>query len=441
MSSTSARLYTDELLDPISPELPAGSDLRWTPEWDRIREARRADDDLDTGKWEKRERKTSDWSLVQELCTDMLRQRSKDLQLALWLTEADISLRGFNGLYDGLRLTRELLVRYWDKGLYPLIEDGAEDRAGPFEWLNHKLVGSILRIPITVRNDQGQDFSLIDLKDAQRVGSEADWQTKDGETDSRKKKAYEQAIADGHISMEMFAAAVKASSRAEYERFAADFYTTHEEFKALEKVVDEKFGDVAPNLAACRTAFKEIHQAVSDALEQKRRAEAGPQPAVPAPLDPVAAESVAVPAAKAQSAPAVATLTPLTGAPELRGSWSQAEQLIRSGQTDNGLLEMTRLAAAETSGRDRFQRKLLLAEACLAGKRDRLARSILEELAEQIDRLQLEAWESSQLISNVWARLCRLYKQSADSSDHARAAKLYERLCRLDPWQALGCNE
>ena len=83
----------------------------------------------------------------------------------------------------------------------------------------------------------------------------------------------------------------------------------------------------------------------------------------------------------------------------------------------------------------------MLAEACLANKRDRLARSILEELAEQIDKLQLESWESSELISRVWTRLYQLYKQAGDSSDLDRAEKLYQRLCRLDPWQALACNE
>src|SRR5262249_21020475 len=114
-TATSARLYTDDLLDPIAPDQPAGTDMRWTPEWDRIREARRADDDLQSGKWAKRERKVADWGLVQDLCMTMLRQRSKDLQLALWLTEANIKLRGFAGLTDGLRVTRELMVRYWDK--------------------------------------------------------------------------------------------------------------------------------------------------------------------------------------------------------------------------------------------------------------------------------------------------------------------------------------
>lgn len=102
---------------------------------------------------------------------------------------------------------------------------------------------------------------------------------------------------------------------------------------------------------------------------------------------------------------------------------------------------MTRLAASETNGRNRFQRKFLLAEVCLATRRERLARLILEELAEQIDKFQLEFWESSELIGGVWTKLYRLYKLGAESSDLERANKLYERLCRLDPWQALGCSE
>jgi hypothetical protein len=40
----------------------------------------------------------------------------------------------------------------------------------------------------------------------------------------------------------------------------------------------------------------------------------------------------------------------------------------------------------------------------------------------------------------VCTRLYRIYKGSA-SPELDRATKLYERLCRLDPWQALGCNE
>ena len=74
------------------------------------------------------------------------------------------------------------------------------------------------------------------------------------------------------------------------------------------------------------------------------------------------------------------------------GSWHEAEMMIRSGQVDKGLGEMTRLAASETCGRNRFQRKLLLAEICLGSNRDRLARASLEALAEQSEKVQLALW-------------------------------------------------
>jgi type VI secretion system protein ImpA len=438
-----ASLDNDNLLDPISPDRPAGSDLRWTSDWDRIKEARRADDSLDSGKWAKKERKAADWRLAKELAAAMLRDRSKDLQLALWLTEANIKLHGFPGLRDGLRITRELMVRYWDKGLYPAIEDGPEDRAGPFEWLSNKLVDAMTAIPITVRSDGGTDYNFVDWQDARRVGSEANCRTADGETDDKKKRDYDQALADGHVSMEMFERAVKETKRADYEELNSDFEQTYNEFKALEKVVDEKFGDMAPNLSTCRTALSEMKQAIADVLEKKRLAE--PDSLATANLPPGTGSPEPVHRPDAAD-PVVLRFPPsLPSSQEsqvpLGGSWPEAEMLIRSGQVEKGLAEMTRLAASETTGRNRFQRKLLLAEVCLTTRRERLARSILEELAEQIDKFQLEVWESSELIGRVWTKLYRLYRLGAESSDLERADKLYERLCRLDPWQALSCTE
>ncbi|MGH9694156.1 MAG: type VI secretion system ImpA family N-terminal domain-containing protein, partial [Bryobacteraceae bacterium] len=64
-----AALVIDTFLDPIPSEPPCGKDLRWTAEWDRIKEARRADDGLDAGKWAKKERKAANWRLVEEIAT------------------------------------------------------------------------------------------------------------------------------------------------------------------------------------------------------------------------------------------------------------------------------------------------------------------------------------------------------------------------------------
>ncbi len=430
------QLYADDLLNPISADQPAGADLRWTPEWDRITAARRADDPLDSGKWAKKERKVADWRLTLELATSLLTERSKDLQLALWLTEANIKLHGFPGLRDGLKIARELMVRYWDQGLYPKLEDGPEDRGGPFEWLNDKLVDSIAAIAITARTSHGVEYGLVDLQDARRVGWEANCKTADGEVDDNKKKAYDHALAEGHVSMEMFERAVKETRRAPYEELNSDVVQACEEFAALEKVIDEKFGDAAPSLSACRTVLSEIKQSVSDILDRLRLAEPdAPEEGEDAGGDP--GDSAKPPIQRFRLSPPNLQESELS----IGSAWRDAEILVRSGDVEKGLGEMMRLAAGETSGRNRFQRKLLLAEVCLASKRELLAQSILEELAEQIDKLQLESWESSQVIGSVWTKLHRLYKQGNDPADLERARQLYQGLCRLDPWQALSCGE
>jgi type VI secretion system protein ImpA len=442
MDTTS--VVIDDLLDPVSADQPAGADLRWTAEWDRIKEARRADDGLVPGNWAKKESKAADWRLVLELALPVLRERSKDLQVAMWVAEANLKLRGFPGLREGLRLTRELLARYWDKGLYPPLEDGPQDRAGPLQWLNGKLVDSIVTVPITARADQGQDYSLLDLKDARDIGSESNWKTEDGIVDEKKKKAFEAAIAHGHISMDMFRRAVKETKRADYEKFYAEFQECYDEFAALEKTVDEKFGDAAPGLADFRSTLRELQQEISSILDEKRAAEPGPAPVA---VTGAAAATDTGSARAGGSAPVVVrfplALPQVQGTePAARGSWQEAEMLVRSGQIDKGLAQMTQLAASETNGRHRFMRKLLLAEICLASNRERLGRLILEELAEQIDKYQLESWESSELVGTVWTRLYGLYKSGGGgSADADRAEKLYERLCRLDPWQALACAQ
>jgi len=317
------------------------------------------------------------------------------------------------------------------------MEDGPEDRAGPFEWLNSKLVDVITALPITARSDGEQDYSFNDLVDARRVGSESAWRKADGEVDEARKKAYDIAIAEGRLSLDQFEAAIRATPRAAFEEFTVNFQETVQDFKQLEKIVDEKFGDAAPDLSTCRAAFAEIGVEVEKILEKKRIQE----PSAPAPSSSPSGSNSAQDSGNPVTVRFPLSLPEMSASTALGGSWDDAEMLVRSGQVDKGLARMVQLASKETTGRNRFQRRLLLAEACLASAHPRLARSILEELAEIIDKFQLESWESSEMIASVWGRLYRLYKQGDDSEDREKAEKLYLRLCRLDPWQALGCGE
>ena len=85
-----------DLLNPIPGADPAGADLRYDPVYDKIKEARQQDDDAPQGDWQ-RQRKVADFALVAKLAGDALAGRSKDLQLAAWLTEAQLHREGFTG--------------------------------------------------------------------------------------------------------------------------------------------------------------------------------------------------------------------------------------------------------------------------------------------------------------------------------------------------------
>src|SRR6185436_10729240 len=123
----------DDLLNPIAGDNPSGANLRYAPVFDKIKEARREEDDAPQGDW-KRDRKTADSKTVIKLAGETLATKSKDLQLAAWITEAQLRLEGFSGLRQGLDLIRGLIENFWDT-LYPEIEDGdLELRVAPVEW-------------------------------------------------------------------------------------------------------------------------------------------------------------------------------------------------------------------------------------------------------------------------------------------------------------------
>lgn len=122
-----ALMSLDKIIAPIPGPSPTGDDLTFSPEFDRITEARRADDPtLAQGEWT-RPLKSADWPLVLRLTQSLLADRTKDLRVVVWYAEARTSLDGFAGLADGLEATAQLCEAFWD-GLHPSGDD--EERAG-----------------------------------------------------------------------------------------------------------------------------------------------------------------------------------------------------------------------------------------------------------------------------------------------------------------------
>jgi len=121
--------FPDDLLNPIEGPNPSGANLRYDPLYDKIKEARREEDQPPAGMTE-RDRKVADSPLVIKLTSDLLINKTKDLQLGAWLTEALVKQKGFAGLRDGLALNVGLIDKFWDT-VHPELEDGdPQDSAG-----------------------------------------------------------------------------------------------------------------------------------------------------------------------------------------------------------------------------------------------------------------------------------------------------------------------
>jgi len=393
----------DDLLKPIRIDKPGGDDLRPTIEWIKIRETRpNPYDDGDKGIWTPKNSNETGWPLLLEKTSSALRDKSKDLQLAIWLTEASTRLHGFAGLRDSLRVIREMLVQFWDTGLFPTVEDGdLEIRSGPLEWLNDKLADLIREVPITGRIDKGENYSYAYFLESRKAG--------------------------GAITADQFDLAVRSTPQSVYKTMLEDLQLARGEFLQLEDVASQRFGPTLLSFSASKEAFEEC----VGFLDQKCAQDTG---------NPAAAAGPAKSNTDNSSSKGFFGWGVSGGYSE--DSWAKAEELVRSGHVSEGLMDMTRLAATEPNGRVRFYRKLLLADICLSTRRDQLAKSILEELAELIDKHHLEEWETSEVVGAVWSRLYRCYSNDqAGTADPDRASKLFLRLCRLDPWQAMACNE
>lgn len=248
----------DELLNPIPGDNPGGADLRYESVYDEIKDARRADDDIPQGEWQT-ERKVADYARVIKLATDILANKSKDLQVAAWLTEAWVYKHGFGGLADGLALLQGILDTFWDT-CYPEIEDDdVEFRAAPLEWVGLRLDIPVKSVPLTARG-----YSFIEYQEAKSLGYE-----EDAGGDEDKLEARKLAIAEGKLAPEEFDQGFEGTPKAWYKTLVADIDRCQKAVSALDEVGRDKFGPDAPGYRGLLDALDEVDRAAKQFLAKK----------------------------------------------------------------------------------------------------------------------------------------------------------------------------
>ena len=220
----------EQLLNPISAEHPSGISLAFSPELDAIAHARKFDDpSLDQGEWVT-DLKEADWDFVVRRCAALLETTSKDLRLAVWLTEAATRQYRLRGLAEGLRVLAGLLERFWDQGLYPQSDDGDHDqRIGNLSWMLGQIPALLRGIPVT--DGRGSAYSLLDFDIARKAG-------------------------DGKLAD--LEAARSANSVAFRTLFAADAKACVEALLQLERAADQRLGRESPGFVGARDALDHL---------------------------------------------------------------------------------------------------------------------------------------------------------------------------------------
>jgi len=255
----------DRLLAPISTERPCGEWLRYEGTHEQIRDARREDDaGLPQGVWQT-ELKQANWAAVEAHCAEALAQRSKDLQLAVWLLEAWIQLDSFAGAARGLQLMHRLCATFWDE-MYPEITDDLSARLAPLQWVNDKVSRRLRLLRLTHPGMEGiTAYSL------------ADWEA------ILRNPSGDKAALDA--SMTRFQQSVTLTSYPWFSALNEDVLETLRQVRAFDDLIDEKAGKLAPGLIKFRSEATAVAELLETMLDATRSEEPAPPPAPePAPL-------------------------------------------------------------------------------------------------------------------------------------------------------------
>jgi len=277
---TSSEVPTTEVIDiealltPIPGDNAAGESLQYLGTHDEIREARRAEEDLEQGDW-KRDLKVADWRQVMSLATEALVTKTKDLQICAWLVEALVKLHGLAGLRDGLKLMRGLHENFWEQ-VYPEIdEEDLDARANALSLMDRQAATAIKEIQIT-NTTTAPNFSYLQYEDSKQYDIPEDLSSLEPEKRERIEALKVRVVEENKLTTDDWAKAKKSTRRAFFEEIKGLIDDCWAEYEQLDGVMDEKFGRQTPGLGELKKALDAIRSLVGNVVKEKRIAEPYP---------------------------------------------------------------------------------------------------------------------------------------------------------------------
>jgi type VI secretion system ImpA family protein len=134
-----------------TPDNVPRQNLRYDAVYDKIKDARTEEAELDMGVWE-HELKKAEWGVVCSVCEGALTNQTNDLQIVVWLCEAWCQQEYWEGLRAAFLFINAFVQKCWEN-CYPLIsgeelESGIEHRGRILEWFVNKIGERIMLLPL-----------------------------------------------------------------------------------------------------------------------------------------------------------------------------------------------------------------------------------------------------------------------------------------------------
>lgn len=249
----------------------AGEDIRYTPEFDALSQARREEDDTDQGIWQVSAKK-ADWRAVVGLAGDILATRSKDLQVVVWLIQGLFQVHDLKGLAAGLTLLGRLTKTMWPL-LWPRPDgDDLEARLAPYYWVDSRLPADLMKISISDVDQRGNPGfvyqQLVRARELDRIAG-------------NRRKVFEAALAEGEVSLDTVKSGLTRSATDFLTDRWRDLRLVQEATRRLVTNIDAAAGKDAPSFKELRRVLDDLERLFAQAL-----ADRGALPAEVKPMPP-----------------------------------------------------------------------------------------------------------------------------------------------------------
>ena len=410
----------DRINRPISESNPAGDDLVYDAVYIELEESR-SNAEGPNGK-----RREPDWNQVVRIGIDALENRSKDLQIAAYVTEALGWLQGLDGLRQGFDLLRVLQESFWSTA-YPVLHgDDLGDRLVPHESLD-ATIPPILHVAIPLTEmPAGDNYNLREFNSVQTQGE---------------KEARSDAIRRTDVRFHQRLDHDLSACRTAFEAWRSD---TASHLKRGKAPALRQVSHFLDELNACLKTIVSIRPlpipvttplAASTVGVEVEETPARPTETRP---DSTGGKSTASEGEPAAPRVSVSGSDPSGGPPDLRRDLTrEVRELAAAGRIDAAIDLLDQARQTARCRRDRFIRQLEMVELCVRGGLIPLARPLLDELAGEVVERRLEDWEDPALCGRVLEASLACRRHSPTDDDVREIPDIFKKLCLLDPRRAM----